>query len=104
MGRGVRYRQGPDTGHIGIATSALHVGEWILSGVRAQRTDNLTKEDDPDRDKTRGIRARQRAIGRELRRMYDGVVSEPVPDEFLDLLRQIDDADDAGDKPAEKKS
>jgi hypothetical protein len=36
--------------------------------------------------------------------MYDGVVSEPVPDEFLDLLRQIDDADDAGDKPAEKKS
>ena len=46
----------------------------------------------------------QRAIGRELRRMYDGVVSEAVPDEFLDLLRQIDDADGAGDKSAEKKS
>jgi hypothetical protein len=33
--------------------------------------------------------------------MYDGVVSEPVPDEFLDLLRQIDDT---SDKSAEKKS
>jgi hypothetical protein len=36
------------------------------------------------------VRARQRAIGRELRRFYDGVAEEPVPDEFLDLLRQID--------------
>jgi hypothetical protein len=80
---------------------ALHVGEWILSGVRAQRTENLTQDNDPDRDKTRAVRARQRAIGRELRRMYDGVVSEPVPDEFLDLLRQIDDT---SDKSAEKKS
>ena len=26
--------------------------------------------------------------------MYDGVVNEPVPDEFMDLLRRIDDADE----------
>ncbi len=25
--------------------------------------------------------------------MYDGVVNEPVPDEFMELLRRIDDAD-----------
>jgi hypothetical protein len=61
----------------------------------------LGNEQDEDRDKTRAVRARQRAIGRELRRMFDGVVSEPVPDEFLDLLKQIDDG---GGKPGGKAS
>jgi hypothetical protein len=75
-----------------------------LSGARAQRTENLTKDDEQNSDKTRVVRTRQRAIGRELRRLYDGVVSEPVPDEFLDLLRQIDETDDLGGKSAEKKS
>ncbi len=46
--------------------------------------------------KNRAIRARQRAIGRELRRMYDEITREPVPDEFLDLLRKIDDESDPG--------
>jgi hypothetical protein len=73
-----------------------------LSGARAQRTENLSKDQDQDRDKARAVRARQRAIGRELRRIYDGVVSEPVPDDFLDLLKKIDD--DAGDKPGGKNS
>lgn len=27
-----------------------------------------------------------------LRRLYDDVASEPVPDEFLSLLKKIDDA------------
>jgi hypothetical protein len=36
-------------------------------------------------------RTRQRAIGRELRRMYENVAREPVPQDFLDLLRKIDD-------------
>jgi hypothetical protein len=75
-----------------------------LSGAHAQRTENLAKEDEQNSDKTRVVRTRQRAIGRELRRLYDGVVSEPVPDEFLDLLRQIDETDDLGGKSAEKKS
>jgi hypothetical protein len=64
----------------------------------------LTRDQEQDRDKTRAVRARQRAIGRELRRIYDGVVNEPVPDEFVDLLRKIDDADDAGSKPSGKTS
>jgi hypothetical protein len=64
----------------------------------------LTNEQDENRDKTRAVRARQRAIGRELRRMFDGVVSEPVPDDFLELLKQIDDSGDAGGKPGGKAS
>lgn len=49
------------------------------------------KKEQNERDKVIGARARQRAIGRELRRMYDDVVQEPVPDEFLDLLKKIDE-------------
>ncbi|MCF8503709.1 MAG: hypothetical protein K9G59_02250 [Caulobacter sp.] len=35
-------------------------------------------------------RLRQRAIGVKLRQMFDEVVNEPVPDEFLDILRKAD--------------
>jgi hypothetical protein len=48
------------------------------------------KKELPDKEKTIAARARQRAIGRELRRMYDDVVQEPVPEDFLELLRKID--------------
>ena len=50
------------------------------------------------REKARAIRARQRVIGRELRRIYDAVAQEPVPDEFMDLLRRIDAKDEPGKK------
>ncbi len=36
-------------------------------------------------------RLRQQAIGAKLRQMFDDVVNEPVPDEFLDILRRGDD-------------
>jgi len=35
-------------------------------------------------------RLRQQAIGVRLRQMFDEVVNEPVPDEFLDILREAD--------------
>jgi len=50
-----------------------------------------------DRDKAAAIRARQRALGRELRRMYDEVVQEPVPEDFLDILKKIDEANGKAD-------
>jgi hypothetical protein len=58
---------------------------------------NVAEEERPN-EKARAIRARQRAIGRELRRMYDDVAQEPVPDDFLDLLQQIDLATETGKK------
>lgn len=70
----------------------------VLSSLQTNRTGNLSNDDNPDSGKSRAVRARQRAIGRELRRIYDGVVNEPVPDEFLDLLRKMDEADGSGDK------
>jgi hypothetical protein len=60
----------------------------------------VSNEEKPN-EKTRAIRARQRAIGRELRRMYDDVAQEPVPDDFMDLLRQIDEA---GESASGKKA
>jgi len=65
-----------------------------LSGAPEQRDWNIPKDPNPNREKARAIRARQRAIGRELRRMYDDIAQEPVPEELLDILKRIDDGSD----------
>jgi hypothetical protein len=36
-------------------------------------------------------RLRQQAIGVKLRQMFDEVVNEPVPDEFIEILRRHDE-------------
>ncbi len=41
-------------------------------------------------------RLRQQAIGVKLRHMFDEIVNEPVPDEFLDILKRADDKARAG--------
>ena len=41
-------------------------------------------------------RLRQQAIGVKLRHMFDEIVNEPVPEDFLDILRRADDKGDAG--------
>jgi hypothetical protein len=61
-----------------------------------QQWDTTVSDEEKPSEKARAIRARQRAIGRELRRMYDDVAQEAVPEDFLDLLRQIDEADERG--------
>jgi hypothetical protein len=58
--------------------------------VRREGGNLDVKKEQPDKEKSVAARARQRAIGRELRRMYDDVVQEPVPEDFLELLRKID--------------
>ena len=40
-------------------------------------------------------RAQQKAITQGLRKFFDTVASEPVPDEFMNLLKQIDGKKDA---------
>ncbi len=51
---------------------------------------NMSKESKPDKDIERSRKVRQKRIGDQLRRIYDDVTSEPVPDEFLNLLEQAD--------------
>jgi len=50
----------------------------------------VSKEKNPSPKKIRSARARQQAIGHELRRLFDSIVQEPVPNDFLDLLRKIE--------------
>jgi hypothetical protein len=42
-------------------------------------------------------RLRQQAIGVKLRQMFDEVVNEPVPDEFLEILRGADKPKTSGE-------
>jgi hypothetical protein len=58
---------------------------------RGWNVDSVNKNQKSDLESSRLVRARQRAIGRELRRIYDNVAKEAVPDEFLDLLHKIDE-------------
>ena len=64
---------------------------------RGWSIDSVIEKEKTERDKARSVRARQRALGREIRRMFDGVVKEAVPDEFLDLLKRIDESDEDKD-------
>ena len=90
----------------GAARGGVYMDTRQWNGPRrsegvAARGENLDVKKEPsERDKIIGARARQRAIGRELRRMYDDVVQEPIPDEFLDILKKIDDVERSkGTKP-----
>lgn len=48
-------------------------------------------EDMPNAAEVEDARLRQQAIGIKLRSLFDEVVKEPVPDEFLDILKRADD-------------
>ena len=53
----------------------------------------------------RVARRRQDAIGRRLRQMYDDVLNEKVPQDFLIFLEEADDrAADSADAERQKKS
>jgi hypothetical protein len=57
---------------------------------KAVLKDNISIEPEEAAD----AQSRQRLIGKELRRWYDNIVKEPVPNELLDLLTQIDKRSD----------
>jgi hypothetical protein len=63
----------------------------------------IDQTDRPSRRKSSGsdvneARLRQQAIGVKLRQMFDQVVNEPVPDDFLDILRRADTQRSSGGK------
>ena len=62
------------------------VGQMIEQRHLDMRPDARRKSD-PSLDEAR---LRQQAIGVKLRQMFDQVVNEPVPDEFLDILKRAD--------------
>jgi hypothetical protein len=73
-----------------------HREQCVATLVQRRGWTVVKREQKPDRERARAIKSRQRAIGRELRRVYDNIAQEPVPDDFLDLLQKIDQADKGG--------
>gem|GEM_PF-854822 len=73
---------------------------WLLSGTGRRKVIKMSKDKAPITDKARYARLRREAIGQGLRRLYDGVVHEPVPDEFMDLLKKIDESADSERSPS----
>jgi hypothetical protein len=81
----------------------IRLGANSRRGVRLERRDAkgmIERRDDSPKRKPRAsldeARLRQQAIGVKLRQMFDEVVNEPVPDEFLEILRRADDKSSGG--------
>jgi hypothetical protein len=66
-----------------VKTSASKMIEQRHTDMRP----DMRRKSDPSLDEAR---LRQQAIGVKLRQMFDQVVNEPVPEEFLDILKRAD--------------
>ena len=60
---------------------------WTYMNYKASL---MSQPQKPDPDTSRSQKVRQKRIGDQLRRLYDDVTQEPVPDEFMQLLEQAD--------------
>src|SRR5258707_4258490 len=85
----------------GRRINAKSVGKGKLSMGRDQSSlKNLNNQSEPEKpvlksetiepEEAADAQSRQRLIGKELRRWYDSIVKEPVPDDLLDVLHKID--------------
>ena len=63
------------------------------SDMIEQRSMDQRRRGDPSLDEAR---LRQQAIGVKLRQMFDQVVNEAVPDEFLEILKRADSRKEGG--------
>jgi hypothetical protein len=70
----------------GDGAGQASAGKMIEQRHSDMRPD-MRRKSDPSLDEAR---LRQQAIGVKLRQMFDQVVNEPVPDEFLDILKRAD--------------
>ena len=92
-------RREPDSGH-GVCIRLMPELRLLPRSTESHvLASPKTPPDRPPLEKSEGraatveeARLRQQAIGYKLRQMFDDVVSEPVPDEFLDILKQADSA------------
>lgn len=74
-----------------------------MSASAEERIGALARNREANRERLQAARARQRAIGRELRRMYDDVAQLPLPAEFVELLEKIEEVAAQNDKDDEIK-
>jgi hypothetical protein len=63
--------------------------------------DQTHRDEEPGEPGLEEARLRQQAIGVRLRQMFDEIVNEPVPDEFLEILRRHDSKANAKSESSE---
>lgn len=92
----LRHHKEHGYGNFGASPALSERKPGLRRGQALARADMMI-EQNPMEQRRKGsapldeTRLRQRAIGVKLRQMFDEVVNEPVPDEFLDILRKADD-------------
>lgn len=64
--------------------------ETLASDVSRRRRRKPREKGASMRDPNGELQSRQRGIGLELRRMFDEIVEEPIPTDFINLLDEID--------------
>lgn len=72
---------------------------WVAAVYSMNENSNPSRHNPPSPQGEAGLeeaRLRQQAIGVKLRHMFDEVVNEPVPDEFLEILRKADEKSSGG--------
>lgn len=68
-----------------------------MDNKQQQRTSASPETPPPDpmdtegKEEARKYKAHQKAITRGLRKFFDNVAAEPVPDEFMAILRRMDE-------------
>jgi len=85
-GRGIIALSGGNNQKSARAAGRREAESMIDQSATARR-EVAVQEEDTALDEAR---LRQQAIGVKLRQMFDQVVNEPVPDEFLEILRRAD--------------
>jgi hypothetical protein len=75
-----------------IGFAFLHCS-WVGGVLSMINSSDSSRRKDVENTGEAGLeeaRLRQQAIGVKLRHMFDEVVNEPVPDEFLEILKRAD--------------
>jgi len=84
---------------LALSTSWKQIYVWVAAVYSMNENSNPSRRNPPSTQAEAGLaeaRLRQQAIGVKLRHMFDEVVNEPVPDEFLEILRRADEKSSGG--------
>lgn len=86
-----------------VYASVTESGEIAGMGTNLRANEMTQKRaDDAEASSSKAAKAKdrriqQKAIGNGLREYFDSVVAEPIPDEFLALLKKMDGRNKDGD-------
>lgn len=78
-----------------MSETQLKTKKQAIEGSASLRRQSVEPEPMPAAKK----KERYRDIGQELRRMFDDVVSEPIPEDLLALMKKLEEQSGGGSEP-----